>query len=88
MPIEFLYGRPRKLKELRVIGVALEQLDSIDANDPWMRAALFAEHALAMVFAHLVGDAASRQLTSLANGACGRQFRHDSAGIRPVTIVS
>jgi hypothetical protein len=26
--------------------------------------------------------------TSSANGACGRQARHDSSGMRPVTIVS
>jgi hypothetical protein len=32
----------------------------------------------------LVGD----NFTSSENGACGRQARHDSAGISPVTIVS
>jgi hypothetical protein len=38
MPIEFLHGRPLKPEEVRVIRVALEQLDSVETNDPEIRA--------------------------------------------------
>ncbi|HEX3502796.1 MAG TPA: hypothetical protein VHU22_05350 [Xanthobacteraceae bacterium] len=38
MPIEFLHGRPLNREEVRVIHVALEHLDSVETNDPRIRA--------------------------------------------------
>jgi hypothetical protein len=38
MPIEFLHGPPLRPEELRVIRVALEHLDSVETNDPRIRA--------------------------------------------------
>jgi hypothetical protein len=38
MPIEFLHGPPFKPEEIRVIRVALEHLESIETNDPRIRA--------------------------------------------------
>jgi hypothetical protein len=37
----------------------------------------FAKHTLSMFFADLVGKVRGNSFTSSANGACGRQLRHD-----------